>query len=182
VHVTLRASGIPSLREQTLFLAVRSALARGSKPAFRLLQYSVQANHIHLIVEAADRVSLSRGAQGLSVRIAKSINRALARRGRVWSERYHSRPLRTPRETRAALRYVLFNFRKHSRIAAPGLDSCSSAAWFDGYRERIPPAQGPPVVVRARTWLARRGWRRHGLLSVFESPRGTDVLTTVSGP
>src|SRR6185295_15711175 len=135
---------------------------------FRLVQYSVQSNHVHLIVEATDRKSLSRGAQGLAVRVARCVNRALARRGPLWSERYHARALRTPRETRSALRYVLFNFRKHVRRAAPGLDPCSSGAWFDGFRERFPTAQGPPVVVPARTWLARRGWRRCGLLSVFD--------------
>jgi hypothetical protein len=134
------------------------------------VHYSVQTNHIHLIVEATDRDCLTRGVQGLSVRIARAVNRSLARRGPVWSERYHSRALRTPRETRTALRYVLFNFRKHSPRATATMDPCSSSAWFDGFRERLPPAQGPPEVVRARTWLMRRGWRRHGLLSLFDAP------------
>jgi hypothetical protein len=153
-----------------LFAAVRSALARASGRAFRLVHFSVQTNHMHLIVEANDRQRLSRGVQGLAVRVARAVNRALSRRGPVFSERYHCRALLTPRETRTALRYVLFNSRKHVRSATLGLDPCSSAAWFDGFRERIPQANGPPVVSRARTWLARRGWRRHGLLSVFESP------------
>jgi REP element-mobilizing transposase RayT len=177
LHVTLRVAGLPSLREQVLFLAVRAALARSSHCAFRLVHYSVQTNHIHLIAEANDKPSLSRGVQGLAVRIARSVNRALGRRGHVWSERYHSRALRNPRETRFALRYVLFNFRKHSRARASGLDPCSSAAWFDGFREHLPEAQGPPIVVRARTWLARRGWRHLGLLSAFDSP-GSAVAPT----
>jgi putative transposase len=169
VHVTLRVAGVPSLREQVMFRAVRSALVRGTKPAFRLIHYSVQSNHIHLIVESTAKDSLSRGVQGLSVRIARSVNQALARRGPVFSERYHSRALETPRETWFALRYVLFNFRRHSRTNV-ALDPCSSAIWFDGFKERLPAAQGPPVVAPPRTWLARRGWRRHGLLSAFDSP------------
>jgi REP element-mobilizing transposase RayT len=168
-HVTLRAAGVPSLREQVIFGAIRDALARASRAAFRLIHYSVQSNHVHLIVEASDRESLSRGLQGLAVRVARAVNRALARRGPLWSERYHSRALRTPRETRFALRYVLSNFRKHGQRTS-GVDPCSSGAWFDGFRERLPPAHGPPVVVRARTWLARRGWRRFGLLSVCDAP------------
>jgi hypothetical protein len=153
-----------------IFGSVRAALARCSRSEFRLVQYSVQSNHVHLIVEASDRKSLSRGVHGMAVRVARAINRSLTRRGPVWSERYHSRALQTPRETRFALRYVLFNFRKHGHRALSGLDPCSSGAWFDGFRERLPPAQGPPVVVRARTWLARRGWRRIGLLSVLDAP------------
>jgi len=175
-HVTLRAAGVPSLREQVIFGAVRDALAHASRPAFRVIHYSVQSNHVHLIVEASDRESLSRGVQGLSVRVARAVNQALARRGPVWSERYHSRALRTPRETRFALRYVLFNFRKHGH-AASGVDPCSSGSSFDGFRERLPPAQGPPVVVHARTWLARRGWRRLGLLSVCDAPGAVTGVT-----
>jgi REP element-mobilizing transposase RayT len=176
VHVTLRAAGVPSLREQILFRAVREALARASRRAFRLVHYSVQTNHIHLIAEANDKPSLSRGVQGLAVRVARSVNRALERRGPLWSERYHARALRTPRETRVALRYVLFNSRKHGGRSSRRLDPCSSAPWFDGFRERPPAAQGPPVTVAPRTWLAKKGWRRFGLLSVFEVPgRRTDA-------
>jgi hypothetical protein len=73
---------------------------------------------------------------------------------------------------KAALRYVLNNFRKHG--AAPrsplAIDPCSSAPWFDGFRERLPAAQAPPPVAAPRTWLARTGWRREGLISVSEIP------------
>jgi hypothetical protein len=41
--------------------------------------------------------------RGLVIRVAKAVNRALARHGRIWGDRFHSRILRTPREVRNAL-------------------------------------------------------------------------------
>ena len=79
----------------------------------RMVHFSVQGNHIHLIVEADDKKCLSRGLQGLNVRIARAVNRALGRKGNVFADRYHARILKTPTEVRNAVRYVLNNLRKH---------------------------------------------------------------------
>ena len=71
---------------------------------------------------------------------------------------------------RNALVYVLNNFRKHIR-GTRGLDSRSSAPWFDGWRRGLEPMIDRPPVAAARTWLARIGWRRHGMIDIEESPR-----------
>jgi hypothetical protein len=120
-------------------------------------------------------VALSRGVAGLSIRLARTINRVLARKGEVFSDRYHARALSTPREVRHGLVYVLLNFRKH--LDRPGgVDPASSGFWFDGWKLSCP--SRPPgwtldevvPVQRARSWLARVGWRRHGLISFHEQP------------
>jgi hypothetical protein len=121
-------------------------------------------------VEADTPTRLARGVQGLAIRLARAINRVVGRRGRVWHGRYHAHTLRAPREVRNALVYVLQNFRKHLR-AVPGIDPRSSGRWFAGWRNVAPaPLIGAPVVA-ARTWLARVGWRRRGLIDVTEMPR-----------
>ncbi len=135
-----------------------------------MVQYSVQRDHLHLIVEADDKKALSRGMRGLAIRCALAVNLALRRRGALWADRYHASALRTPRMVRNALVYVLANAAKHLRAVA-GLDPCSSAPWFDGFRDAIaPPARGGLVTRPPRTWLLRVGWRRHGLLSRNEVP------------
>jgi REP element-mobilizing transposase RayT len=171
VHVTLRVRrGISSLREQALFARVRLALNAGKERfGFALVQFSVQRDHLHLIAEARDRRALSRGLQGLSIRVARAVNRALEREGRVFADRYHARALKTPRAVRLALRYVLLNVRKHARgpqgpasvlayapsrhaklplppwppEVPPGfVDRCSSAPWFAGFARPIELAFG----------------------------------------
>jgi hypothetical protein len=136
---------------------------------FRVLQFSVQSDHLHLVVEADTPTRLTRGVQGLAVRAAKAVNRVLRRHGAVWAERYHAHALKTPREVRNALVYVLNNFRKHVP-GARGLDPCSSAAWFAGWRTAVARMIGRSPVAAPRTWLAAVGWRRRGLIDVAEAP------------
>jgi hypothetical protein len=153
-----------------VFQAVREALRAASSDAFRVVHFSVQSDHLHLIVEAADSPSLIKGARGLVIRAARAINRALGRSGPVWGDRYHARALKTPREVRNGLVYVVMNFRKHTPWDRRLLDPCSSAAWFDGLVPRPPLPREPPPVRAARTWLGSTGWRRHGLIRCSERP------------
>jgi len=170
LHVTLRAiAGLPSLRAGHVFPAVRRALGTSSKSAFRVVHFSVQTNHVHLLLEAESSGTLGRGVQGLAIRLAKAVNRVLRRHGRIWSDRFHARALRTPREVRNALIYVLMNGRKHG-VSGRRLDPCSSAAWFEPWRQSG--ASSPPVA-RARSWLLNVGWRRGGSLGVHSVPAQT---------
>jgi len=153
VHVTLRAlSGVGYLRGGKLFQAIRSAIREAQgRFGIRIVHFSVQGNHLHLLVETEGAESLSRGMQGLVIRIARAINRVAGRRGKVFVDRYHAHILATRSEVANALRYVLENFRHHLRpdVAPVGLDPCSSAQWVS-----VPlPADAP--VVAARTWLLR---------------------------
>ena len=170
LHVTLRAAqGLPSLRTDPLFPAIQRALAQASRRGLRVLHFSVQRDHLHLLVEALDAGALSRGLQGLAIRIAKALNRVLGRRGRVWADRFHARALRTPREVRNALVYILQNWAKHLR-GARGIDLRSSAVSFDGWAIPIGFMKETSTVVAPRTWLAAIGWRRLGLIHPDERP------------
>src|SRR5438105_3119452 len=133
-HVTLRSvAGLTCLRARSVFPVVRAALALASRRGFRVVQFSVQENHVHMLVEADDAAAFTHGARGLTIRAALAVNRALGRRGPVWDDRYHVRALATPRAVRHALVYVLMNRRKH-REASGAVDPCSSAPWFRGWR------------------------------------------------
>lgn len=148
---------------------MRAFVAGKERFGFRLIVYSVQSNHVHLIVENVDRRALSRGMQGLQVRIARALNRVWQRRGSVFDDHFHDRPLQTPREVRNALAYVLNNCHRHG-IHVLGPDPYSSGAWFEGWREGPTPVPRPTVTARARVWLLTSGWKRHGLLHVREVP------------
>jgi len=144
-----------------VFPAVQRALSASTKELFRVVHYSVQLDHVHLIVEGDTPLALTRGMQGLATRCAKAVNRVGRRRGTVWSSRHHRHALRTPREARHGIAYVLLNFRKHLRTAS-AIDPRSSAPWFEGWARPQPaPAAAPPVAA-PRTWLAAVGWRRAG--------------------
>jgi REP element-mobilizing transposase RayT len=182
VHVTLRLRrGLPSLRMQRPYAVLRRVF-RHLNPALglRVVHHSAQRDHVHLIVEVDSRRALSRGMQGLTIRLAKAMNKEFGRRrGPVLRDRYHAEVLRTPRQVKNTLSYVLNNLRHHLRqLGAPQhpankVDSRSSAPWFDGWRRRVRHhATGPPPHPPPRSWLLRTGWRRHGLLDPAHVPGG----------
>jgi hypothetical protein len=181
-HVTLKVrAGLPSLRTKRVVAELERSFARGpDRGNFRVVHYSIQSDHAHFIVEAAGRGALGRGMKSLAARFARAVNRASCRTGRVLADRYHLRVLRSPRQVRNALAYVLLNARRHlaqrrGRAAARGgrLDPASSARWFEGWVGRhAGPVLGPRSAVPPHTWLLKVGWRRHGLISPFEVPGG----------
>jgi REP element-mobilizing transposase RayT len=171
VHVTLRVlRGLPSLRSGRLFGAIRRGLSAANSSRVRIVHFSVQSNHVHLLVESESTTSLARGMQGLGIRLARTINGCLGRTGRVWADRYYGRPLRTSREVRHALVYVLFNARKHGAIGH-GIDPCSSGAWFRGWDRCVAPPHEAAPIAEARTWLLRVGWRRSGRIRLTDAPK-----------
>jgi REP element-mobilizing transposase RayT len=121
----------------------------------RIVHYSIQGNHLHLLVEVESAAALARGMQGLATRIAKGLNALTDRRGGVFADRYHSRPLRTRREVANAVRYVLGNYRHHTREHLPPRweDPFSSARFLLGTFDEAAPVAEP------KTWLLRVGWR-----------------------
>src|SRR5687767_7131245 len=121
----------------------RSFAASFERNDFRLCHYSIQGNHAHLIVEADNEDALGRGMKALGARLARTVNRIFGRCGTVLADRYHLHVLRTPREVRNAIAYVLLNARKHSAAAgrtpsrAFGIDPASSGRWFDGWQRAV---------------------------------------------
>lgn len=176
VHATLRVlPHVWNLRSARSFAVVARAV-EGMKGwrEFRVVHFSTLGDHLHFIVEADDARALSGGMQGLSVRLAKGLNRMMGRKGKVFADRFHAHVLRTPSEVRNALVYVLLNHRSHmarigERVGPGALDRFSSAAAFDGWAGR-PHAPSGAVVALPTTWLLRAGWKRRGLLSPDEVP------------
>jgi hypothetical protein len=177
-------SDVPSLRTVPIVRELEKTFAVGCRrTGFRLVHYSFQGNHAHLIVEAHDRDALGRGMKAIGARLARAVNRMANRSGQVLADRYHVRMLPTPREVHRALRYVLLNARRHSVPSAAALmrpvrlDPASSGRWFDGWKRaaidersaRVPFLERP-AVARARTWLLGVGWRRHGLIDPADVP------------
>jgi len=201
--------GLPSLRRPGEAARIRAALAGARRSAnsrngessaggrsapFQVVHYSIQSNHLHLLVEAPDRAALTGGMRSLLVRIARALNRLWGRTGRVFADRFHERELRNPRQVRNALVYVLQNLRRHG-ICMDGPDPLSSGPEFDGWRPtaaritrneplgstrgggagagrglRTLSRAGRIDLPRPSTWLLGVGWQRHGLIDVYECP------------
>lgn len=138
-----------NLRSQRCFRLITAAFeeARG-RYGVRIIEFAVLGNHLHVLAEADDNESLSRAMKGLLVRLARSLNALMDRKGALFADHYHSRVLHTPTEVVNALAYVLDNSAHHYGDPI-GADPFSSAGCDRG--------RG---LSRPTTWLLRRGWRR----------------------
>lgn len=217
IHIVMRvAPGISSLRDHAMYLAIRAATftafvhddkaihsRSASKTsvavgrAFHIVHLSIQRTHIHMIVEASDRMALARGMQAFGISAARHINAVRTRRarasgrirahekirGQVFADRYHAVLLTTPRQVRNTLAYVLNNWRKHGESNrtlkhAWKVDPYSTAIQFGAWKERadrytlmtIPKGYEGLLVWLPRTWLLQQGWRRYGLIGMSERP------------
>ena len=187
VHVTIRRVALgPSFRTQLICGAIRRVIAAAKSKGVRVLHYSVQENHLHLMVEAESAADLSNQMRTLFSRIAFTVNAVAQRRGRLFRDRHHRHALKTPREVRNALVYILFNDRKHRasdasvQNTAPTIDRCSSAYWMHDWSPSDKPPEGGVLpledapTTKPKTWLASWGWHRGKpslLLRFSECPR-----------
>jgi REP element-mobilizing transposase RayT len=213
VHVVLRVvDAIGNMRNRHMYKALREATFAVAKRelnyardgAYRIVHLSIQRNHVHLLVEADHKTALSRGMQSFQISAAKHLNRAFSlkslasgrhergvfakamatrRRGTVFPDRFHQEIIKTRKQARHTLAYVLNNWRKHreDRYGLPStwkVDPFSTGVLFEGWKERqhedvympFRETYQPMVVYFAKTWLLRDGWRMYGLISFGEVP------------
>ena len=184
VHVTLRVvAAVGKLRRRGVYQAVREAtLTTARREDFRIVQLSIQHDHIHLLIEADDKRALAAGMQGFQISAAKHLNAAISkgkpgprRRGTVFPDRYHAEIITSPTQARHTIGYVLGNWRKHREdqqgVASTWLvDPFSTGVLFGDWKELdgkpwmwpIREGYDPMVVFRPRTWLLAEGWKRGG--------------------
>lgn len=179
VHVMLRTlPSVPRLRQREGYEAIRAALLHFvSGDAFRVVHISIQQNHLHLIVEAADKAALRRGMQSFAIRAARLLNRGFEREGKVFAFRYKAKQIKTADYARNVLAYVLNNWRRHGEDRRRGeeympFDRFSSAASFAFWSPRSGYEPGEPdlPVSEPRTELLTFDWQWYGLIDPFEVP------------
>lgn len=173
VHITMRLKALPvSLRSRASFAKFKASAARAKTFGLHINQFALLGNHLHMIAEARDNTRLTRGMRSFGGSLGKMLRRAVGGRGSVFAGRFHLQVLKTPRQYRNALRYVLLNRSRHAgEIAAP--DDFSSGPYFREWRRLLGdlthtllegrdrnPARCTPEITPARSWLGRVGWRR----------------------
>ncbi len=178
LHLTLKLRpGLPTLRRSKAFAAIERSFYKYSHgEGFRLVHFSVQKDHLHLIAEADSKPALSKAMQKLVLSLARRLDALWTKLtenkiGRVFKERYHQHILKTPLEVRNALLYVLQNAKKHGAIQLHERDSYSSARFFNGFANITHKPPPPNLIAKATAWLLTTAWRDHGLIRLSEVPR-----------
>ena len=181
-HVVLRTAGaVKWLRTQKAYQAIRRALVvvLDRADVFRIVHFSVQGNHIHLLCEASDKLALGKGMQAFGISAAKQLNRVHERKGTVFPDHYHVDAIDSVRHACHELSYVLNNWRKHKQdgrgLFDGRIDPYSSGVLFAGWKERTLPVAVPdgyqaPRVSAAQTWYLTVGYKLGPPISVWAVP------------
>src|ERR1035437_9703574 len=103
LHITMKLKkNSPNLRTKTTLNDFSASLLEAKKFGLNVLHFSIQTDHVHMIVEAKNNRDLSRGMKSLCGRLGKRL-------GGVFNGRYHLHVLKSPSEMKNALLYVLLN-------------------------------------------------------------------------
>ena len=110
--------------KQCLKLLKRS-IEKAQKLGLKIIHFSLQSNHVHLITEAENNQVLTQGMRALTITFSKGL-----KKGRVQLERYHLHVLKTLKEAKHAIHYVLFNEQKHSKHQWTCINGYSSVVYL----------------------------------------------------
>jgi putative transposase len=167
IHITIKLKkGVASLRGPRMVAAFKSSLRKAKKRGLKVIHYALESNHAHLFAESEDNRTLRSGMASFGSSFGKSVRRLAGGKGSVFNGRYHLQVLKSPRQTKNAMAYVLLNHSKHQG-AKPYVDEKSSAVLFGDWRallgDRYRIDESPPrpqYLSDAESWLGRVGWRR----------------------
>jgi len=173
LHITLKLKkGVASLRSKQALKDFRFAVGQAKNFGLYVIHFSLQSNHLHMIVEAKNSDCLAAGMKSLSGRLGKAIRKTVGGSGAVFSGRFHMHLLKSPTEMKRALEYVLLNTSKHFKLIEH-IDDFSSGYAFKEWRALIGRRFGdlieeqlkrlphePTELSEARSWLCRVGWMR----------------------
>lgn len=173
IHVTMKLrEGLPNIQCPEMHEKFKSGLRKAKALGLRVIHYTVERNHIHMMIECSNNSSLSRGMKSLGASFGRAIRAFAGGKGPVFKERFHMRVVKTPMEVRNVIAYVLTNTSKHHKMA-PGPTPYSSGMYFSEWKKLLGRRAGPvlrefvPITTdlpeflcEPKSWLAREGWRK----------------------
>lgn len=158
IHINFKVKAF--IKNKTCLKILKRAIKNARSHGLRVIHFSLQSNHVHLLIEATDNAILTRGMRSLTITFAKGVNK-----GRIQMERYHTHILKTLRETRNAFHYVVLNEAKHAQLKRAYVDRYSSLGWVRDLRTFAKEANLGVVLRKfcevsfldsAESWLLKR--------------------------
>lgn len=172
LQITMKfKAGLPDLRSKKMHLEFQRALVKAKAFGLRVIQYTLESNHIHFVVECEGNRALGSAMKSFGSTFGKAVRKLAGGVGSVFVGRYHLSVLKNPTQTRNSLRYVLLNRFKHEK-SHPDDNPFSSGKYFANWPELLNRRRSkawpeapvlPEYLSPARTWLATRGWMRAAL-------------------
>ena len=119
-HLTIKVKkNKADIQNKKILKALHHAIKRARLKDLKIIHYTLEYNHVHLLVEAYNNSVLHSGMQALGISFAKAVNRVKSTKGTVYKHRYHLRQISSPRDLKNVLHYIFHNGIKHRRTHTP---------------------------------------------------------------
>ena len=116
LHLTIKVrENKADIQSKRILKALHHAIKRARLKGLKVVHYTLEYNHVHLLVESVDNKTLHKGMQAFGITIAKAINKIKRSKGAVYKNRYHLRLISSPRQLKNVLHYIFNNGVKHKR-------------------------------------------------------------------
>lgn len=114
LHLTIKVQKIKAdIKNKMILTMLKKAILNARRMGLKVIHYSLEYDHVHLLIEADNNVILGKGMQSLGVTLSKAINRTKRIKGRVYKHRYHFRKINSARELKNVMFYIFNNGVKH---------------------------------------------------------------------
>ncbi len=119
LHLTIKVrENKADIKTKLILKALHHAIKRARLKRLRVIHYTLEYNHLHLLVECDNHKRLGKGMQAFGISIAKAINRIKLLKGAVYKHRYHLRKITSGRDLKNVLHYIFNNGIKHKRATS----------------------------------------------------------------
>jgi REP element-mobilizing transposase RayT len=114
LHLTIKIKRIKAdLKNKSILIVLKRAIYNARKKGLRVIHFSLEFDHVHLLIEAPDNFILGKGMQSLGVTLVRGINKLGQTSGEVYKHRYHFRKINSTRELKVVMNYIFHNGVKH---------------------------------------------------------------------
>lgn len=118
LHLTVKIEkSKANLKNKNVLAILKKAIFNARRQGLKVIHYSLEYDHIHLIIEADNNRTLGKGMQAFGVTLAKAINRMRKVKGQVYKHRYHFRQITSSRQLKNVMTYIFNNGVKHKTSA-----------------------------------------------------------------
>jgi REP element-mobilizing transposase RayT len=114
LHLTIKVEKIKAdIKNKTVLSILKRAIQNARKQGLRVIHFSLEYDHVHLLIEAENNTTLGKGMQAFGVTFSKAINRVRKTTGKVYKHRYHFKAITSPKQLKNVMSYIFKNGVKH---------------------------------------------------------------------
>ena len=114
LHLTVKLKRA-DIQNKVILRILKHAIYRSRLQGIRIVHFTLEHDHVHLYAECGSNLVLAKGMKAFGVTLVKGINKLKRSKGTLYKYRFHLRILKTPRDAKNVINYILKNGIKHRR-------------------------------------------------------------------